>query len=130
MIILLDKLYRTLDIEIFSQVNVAPIIKNNHTFGCPFYALTNCIKSRGRQTNWEEIVRLGINLGPSLRHAGLLALVLKFQTRKVSLKYHIQFNIFFETGRLSAGNLPTFLLIKTLYILKIELMKSMRPTEG
>jgi hypothetical protein len=95
-------------IERFCQTNVSPKIKHNHTFGCPVYALHNRLQAGGREPKWNPRARLGINLGPSPRHASSVSLVLNLQTGLVSPQYHLQFDDFFETVRPSAGNPPTF----------------------
>ena len=96
-------------IERFCQTNVSPEIKHNHTFGCPVYALHNRLQAGGREPKWNPRARLGINLGPSPRHASSVSLVLNLQTGLVSPQYHLQFDDFFETIRPSAGNPPMFL---------------------
>lgn len=93
--------------ERFAKVNVAPKLRNAHTFGCPVYALTNRLQSGGRQPKWVLRARLGINLGPSPRHAGSDNLVMSLTTGLVSPQFHVQFDDFFETVRLSAGNEPS-----------------------
>jgi hypothetical protein len=86
----------------FAKVNVAPKLTAHHMFGCPVYAW------RDKTKKWDPKAQLGINLGPSLRHAGTVSLVLNLQTGNVSPQFHVQYNDFFETVRPSSGNPTTF----------------------
>jgi hypothetical protein len=89
-------------IERFAKVNVAPKLTTHHTFGCPVYAWKDKTKK------WDPKAQLGINLGPSPRHAGTVSLVLNLQTGNMSPQFHVQYDDFFETVRPSSGNPTTF----------------------
>lgn len=89
-------------IERFAKVNVAPKLTAHHTFGCPVYAW------RDNTKKWDPRAQLGINLGPSPRHAGTVSLILNLQTGNVSPQFHVQYDDFFETVRPSSGNPTTF----------------------
>ena len=95
-------------LERFSGAQVAPKLKENHTFGCPVYALQNKLQAGKSQPKWHPRARLGLNLGPSPRHAGSVSLVLNLDTAMVSPQYHVQHDDFFETVRPTAGHEPTF----------------------
>jgi hypothetical protein len=56
-------------LERFSQSNVSPLLKSNHTFGCPVYALQNRLQAGGHLPKWNSRARLGVYLRPSPRHA-------------------------------------------------------------
>jgi len=98
----------TSPIERFANVEVAPNLKAHHTFGCPVFALDNALQGRGSIPKWNRRARLGINLGPSTRHAGTVSLVLSLETGLTSPQFHLQYDDFFETVRPSAGNPTTF----------------------
>jgi hypothetical protein len=84
-------------IERFSQVDVAPNLKNFHTFGCPVYALDNRLQAQQSVGSWAPRARLGLNLGPSPRHARNVSLVLNLNTGLVSPQFHVKHDEFFET---------------------------------
>jgi hypothetical protein len=93
-------------LERFSQSNVSPLLKSNHTFGCPVYALQNRLQARGHLPKWNSRARLGIYLGPSPRHASSVSLVLNISSGLVSPQCHVKHDDFFETVRPFSGN-PT-----------------------
>jgi hypothetical protein len=95
-------------LERFCRSNIRPKLRNNHTFGCPVYALKDELQGSKGLPKWNPRARLGINLGPSPRHASSVNLVLKLDTGLVSPQFHVQYDDFFETVRPSAGNPPTF----------------------
>ena len=67
---LLDKEDASSILERFFKTSVAPKIKENHEFGCPVFALQSRLTGvRGGVTKWEPRAWMGINLGPSPRHA-------------------------------------------------------------
>ena len=94
-------------LERFARSEVAPKLKENHTFGCPVYALQNRLQAGNRIPKWNPRARIGLNLGPSPRHASSVSLVLNLQTGLVSPQYHVTYDDFFETVRPSARNEPT-----------------------
>ena len=83
--------------EIFSHLEVASNMKDFHTFGCPVYALDKRLQAQQAVSSWAPRARMGINLGPSPRHARSVALVLSISTGLVSPQYHVKFDEFFET---------------------------------
>ncbi|KAL7486990.1 hypothetical protein ACHAW6_012591 [Cyclotella cf. meneghiniana] len=70
---------------------------DNHTFGCPVYALSNVLASGKSLPKWSPRARLGINLGPSPHHAQNIYLVLNLDTSLCSPQFHCQYNDFFKT---------------------------------
>jgi hypothetical protein len=84
-------------LELFSQVDTAPNLKNFHTFGCPVYALDSRLQARQAVNSWAPRARLGANLGQSPRHARNVSLVLNLNTGLVSPQFHIKHDEFFET---------------------------------
>ena len=101
-----DKPNGTCKLQRFAGVQVEPNLKNNHTFACPVYALDSRLASGNSIPKWNKRARLGLNLGPSPRHARSVSLVLNLETGHVSPQFHIRHDEFFETVRPSAGN-PT-----------------------
>ena len=94
-------------IERFARTEVAPKLKDNHAFGCPVCALQNQLASGGRIKKWNPRARLGLNLGPSPRHASSVSLILNLQTGRVSPQCHVNYDDFFETVRPTANNPKT-----------------------
>ena len=58
--------------------------------------------------NWEPRARLGINLGPSPRHAVSVSLLLNLQISMVSPQFHISYDNFFKTVRPTSRNPPVY----------------------
>ena len=83
--------------EIFSQIEVASNMKDFHTFGCPVYALDSRLQAKQAVNSWAPQARLGVNLGPSPRHARNVTMVLSLSTGLVSPQYHVKHDEFFET---------------------------------
>ena len=84
-------------LELFSNIDVSSNMKNFHTFGCPVFALDNRLQAQKPVSSWHPRARLGINLGPSPRHARNVTMVLNMTTGCVSPQFHIQHDEFFET---------------------------------
>jgi hypothetical protein len=64
-----------------------------HTFGSQCFVLDSCLQSGiGGAPKWEPGSCLGIYVGHSPSHAGLVALVLNPQTGHVSPQYHVVFD--------------------------------------
>ena len=95
-------------LERFCRTEVRPKLRHNHTFGCPVFALNPRLQDGKAIHKWNPRARLGINLGPSPRHARSVNLVLKLDTGLVSPQFHVQYDDFFETVRPSSGNERTF----------------------
>jgi hypothetical protein len=96
-------------LEVFASLAVGSKMRDNHTFGCPVFALQNALAAGNTIPKWSPRARLGFNLGPSPSHARNVALVLNLSTGLVSPQYHCRFGDFFETTRyakrdLSAGS--------------------------
>ena len=66
----------TSPIKRFSGSEVAPQLKNHHTFGCPIYMLNPNLQDKKHVPRWESRARIGIYLGPSPRHARSVSLML------------------------------------------------------
>ena len=84
-------------IEKFANIQVGANMHHMHTFGCPVYALNNALASGNSLPKWSPRARLGINIGPSPRHARSVTLVLNPSTGLVSPQYHVKFDEFFES---------------------------------
>jgi hypothetical protein len=84
-------------LELFTQTDVAPNLKNFHTFGCPVFALEHRLQSQQSVGSWASRARLGVNLGPSPRHARNVSMVLNLNTGLVSPQFHVKHDEFFET---------------------------------
>ena len=83
--------------ERFSQVEIMSNMRNFHTFGCPVYALDRRLQEQKSVNSWAPRARLGINLGPSPRHARSVTLVMNLSNGLVSPQYHVRHDEFFET---------------------------------
>ena len=83
--------------EKFSGVQVGFNMRDNHTFGCPVYALSNVLASGKTLPKWSPRARLGVNLGPSPHHARNVNLVLNIDTGLCSPQFHCRYDDFFET---------------------------------
>ena len=82
----------------FSGVNVQDDLRHYHPFGCPVFVLSSGLQSPGSQIpKWDPRARVGIYLGHSPCHAGLVALVLNPKTLRVSPQYHVVFDDDFTT---------------------------------
>jgi hypothetical protein len=83
-------------IERFSRVQVAPHLRENHPYGCPVYALNNCLQSSNQIPKWDSRARLGVYLFPSPHHASSVSLVLSLETGHGSPQFHVRHDDFFE----------------------------------
>jgi hypothetical protein len=101
---LTDSKDRTCPFERFSGVEVAPNLKSNHKFGCPVYASNIKLASGKTIPKWNSRARVGLYIGPYLRHARNLSLVLRLDTGLVSPQFHVQHDDFFETVIPKEGN--------------------------
>ena len=73
-------------------------LKHYHTFGCPVYILDSRFQTNSKGvTKWEPQYRLGIYVGHSPAHAGIVALVLNPNTGLVSPQYHVVYDDQFST---------------------------------
>ncbi len=69
-----------------------------HVFGLPCFVLVSRLQSGiAGPPKWEPRSRLGIYVGHSPSHAGLVALVLNPRTEHVSPQFHVVFDDFFST---------------------------------
>jgi hypothetical protein len=75
-----DKEDGTSPLEIFSGAEVAANLKDCHTPLYPVYALNSSLANGKSIPKWDNRCRLGINLGPSTRHARNMSLVLNLTT--------------------------------------------------
>ena len=91
-------------IEKFSGTAVGFRMKDNHTFGCPVFALQNDLAAGNKIPKWSPRARLGLNLGPSPNHARNVNLVLNLSTGLCSPQFHCRFDDFFETTQLSSSD--------------------------
>jgi hypothetical protein len=69
-----------------------------HTFGSPYFVLESHYQlGVGGAPKWEPRSHLGIYVGHSPSHAGLVALVLNPRTGHVSPQFHVVFDDHFTT---------------------------------
>jgi hypothetical protein len=104
----------TSKLEKFSGTDVGFRMKNNHTFGCPVFALQNDLAAGNKIPKWSPRARLGLNLGPSPNHACNVNLVLNLSIGLCSPQFHCRFDDFFETTQLSSSDVKTTSLWKQL----------------
>ena len=98
-----DKKDGSSPLERFSSATVSSNLTDFHTFGCPAYTLNARLATgAGTIPPWDSMSQLGLNLGPSPRHARNCHLILNINTGTVSPQYHVSFDEFFETVRDSA----------------------------
>jgi hypothetical protein len=100
-----DKEDGTSPLESFSGAEVAANLKDCHTPLCPVYALNSVLVSGNSIPKWNDRCRLGINVGPSPRHARNVYLVLNLTTGLSSPKFHVKRDEFFETVASRTGAL-------------------------
>jgi hypothetical protein len=62
-----DKEDSSSPLEWVCRTNVSSKLQHNHTFGCPVYALDNCLQANSRIPKVNPRAWLGINLGSSPR---------------------------------------------------------------
>ena len=104
---LMDKGNASSSLERFFNTSITPKIKKNNAFGCPFFALhIRLVGGRVGVPKWEPRARLGINLGPSPRHAGSVSLEINLHTAMVSPKSHLVYYDLFKTVRPTSVNPP------------------------
>jgi hypothetical protein len=84
-------------LERFFGAEVAATLKDCHTPLCPVYTLNIALASGNSIPKWDTICTLGINLGPSPRHARNVSLVLNLTTGLSSPQFHVKHDEFFET---------------------------------
>eukprot|EP00956_Cyclotella_meneghiniana_P030555 scaffold77192_cov37-Cyclotella_meneghiniana.AAC.9 len=82
-------------------------MKDNHTFGCPVFALQNALAAGSTIPKWSPRARMGMNLGPSPYHARNVNLVLNLETGLVSPQFHCRYDDFFETVQLGQAEVVT-----------------------
>ena len=100
-----DKEDASSPLDRFSKTSVAPKLRENHSFGYLIFALQNSLTGgRGGVPKWKPRARLGINLGPSPRHMGLVWLIINLQTEIAYPQFHLSYDDFFEAVRPTAGN--------------------------
>ena len=74
-------------------------VKSYHTLFCPIYALDARLQDAGGAgpPKWEPRSKIGVYLGHSPLHAGIVALVWNPTTGRVSPQYHVVFDDDFST---------------------------------
>jgi hypothetical protein len=92
-----DKEDGTSPLERLSGAEVAANLKDCHTPLCPLYALNSSLANGKSIPKWDNRRRIGINLGPSPRHAINVSLVLNLTTGLSSPHFHVKHDEFFET---------------------------------
>ena len=83
--------------SLFTRQTKPPKVRYNHTFGCPTYILHWNLQGIKKINKWIKRARVGINLGPSPKHASTVSLVLNPTTGLVSPQFHVKHDDFFET---------------------------------
>jgi hypothetical protein len=91
----------------FARSEVQARLKDKHPPFCPVYILQTQLQNRQAYPKWEARARLGMNLGPSPKHARNVNLVMNLDTGLVSPQFHVQYDDFFESVRPGMGHLPT-----------------------
>ena len=83
-------------------------LKNHHTWGCQFYVFDSRLQGNiYGLTKWEPHSRVGIYIGHSPFHGGLVALVLNPETCHVSTQFHVMFDDeFFAVPFMREGTIP------------------------
>jgi hypothetical protein len=99
-----DKEYGTPPLKRFSGAEVAANLKYWHTPLCPVYAFNSSVANGNYIPKWDNICRLGINLGPSPRHARNVYLVLNLTTGLSSPQFHVKHDELFETVAARTGD--------------------------
>lgn len=89
-------------VEVFAGIEVGSRLADNHTFGCPVFALQNKLQGGKRIPKWSPQARLGVNLDPSQNHAQNVNLVLNISTGLVCQQFHVRFDNFFKTVKHSS----------------------------
>lgn len=85
-------------LQCISKSSSVPLLKYQHTWGCPVFVLDASLQSGlGAVPKWEPRCRIGVYLGHSPSHAGSVALVLNPRTGHVSPQYHVVFDDDFTT---------------------------------
>ena len=83
--------------SLFMKQTRPPKVRYHHTFGCPMYVLHWDLQGSKKINKWIERSRVGINLGPSPKHASTVSLVLNPTTGLISPQFHVKHDDFFET---------------------------------
>jgi hypothetical protein len=86
-------------LELFSSICVGSKMKHVDTFGCPVFILQNALASGNQLPPCSPHARLGLNLGPSPKHARNVYLVLNLVIECVSPQYYYCVDNFFKTTR-------------------------------
>lgn len=86
-------------LEMFSGVSVLPSIDQDHTFGCPAFALDGKLQDGKKIDKWDNRARLAIYIGHSPQHAQTVGLLLSLTTGLVSPQFHVKYDDLFETVR-------------------------------
>ena len=90
--------------EAFTKQKTTMKVRQQHTFGCPVFALNNKLQGGKYLSRWSSHARIGIYLGMSPQHARSVALVLNIKTGLVSPQFHVEFDDLFERVSEKAGN--------------------------
>ena len=61
--------------NLFTKQTRPPKARYNHTFGCPAYILHRDLQGSKKINKWIKRARVGINLGPSPKHASTVSLI-------------------------------------------------------
>ena len=78
----------------FTGVDIQPNVNHLHTFGCPVFALNNKLAAQQSIPHWHWQSRLGIYLGPALRHAKTISLVMNPSNVLISPQFHVKHDEF------------------------------------
>lgn len=96
-------------LEMFSGVPALPNVSQDHTFGCPAFALDGRLQDKKKIGKWDNRARLAIFLGHSPQHAQSVGLLLSLTTGLVSPQFHVKYDDLFEVISLDSKSkvLPT-----------------------
>jgi hypothetical protein len=81
----------------FCRTARVPKLRHQHHFGCPVYVLSKDMQNGKKARKWEDMTRIGINLGYSPRHAHSVSLIVNIETGLVSPQFHCMYDDLFET---------------------------------
>jgi transposase InsO family protein len=81
----------------FNGSDITPSYRHQHHFGCPVYVLDKSMQDGEKARKWIDRTRIGINLGPSPKHASSVTLILSLQTGLVSPQFHCSYDDLFES---------------------------------
>ena len=104
MSIIPDKEDGSSKLERYTNVEVAPNLKNRHTLFDPIFVLHRRLANNRNYPKWEPRSILGIKFRDLTKSCPHVHLVLSFETGLVSPQFHVGVDDLFETTRPTTGN--------------------------